>query len=543
MRNDVVNTPRSRKLGNRHLGLAALLAALLALGLLAGCGDESSPTETPTMADINEFIASLNAWPEPDADNEGPTGEDSEDSSDSVGGDDYECTSVPYSITQTPDKIVVFDPDDEIFWLGALLQGDGYRDGIGSLSELPIRQRGAMEVTIDLLGPEMTQTVNDPSPSTISAAIGELITQAENSGETYGSDIFFDQTLSHSVEQSAIKMGLSASYLGATVNASLDFSEDASQTTMSAYFLQKMFTTSMTLPQLPEDLFSNEFTEERLQEQVDLGRIGPDNQPTFLSSITWGRLMILTITSSSSQTEISAALSASYGTVSGEGSGEIEGHHLSLLEEASIQLVALGGDQAAALGYLRTGELGQFFAEDAPLTSAVPLSFTVRNVQTNEKALVSETTSYNVKTCSVVEPEPIGAKWRVTLDQLHFVDANCDGGGYIEAYWNIQTTGGAYSIRSESSPHDAYTGTVFQIGSSSAVVDILNSGAGSISVSGTLHDDDFNGDDLIANWALTYNTYNIEESQFTVSGGSPAGESCRVNLKFTFTKISDIYAD
>lgn len=533
--------PSSRKRIPTQVGL---LIALFVVGLLAGCGsdDDSNPVATPDMADVNTFVASLNSWPVPSATVDGPTGELPEDGNDTVGGQDYDCTSTPYSITQTPDKIVVFDPDDEIFWLGSMLQGTGYRGGLGSLSELPIRQRAPINITVDILGAGATRTVNDPSPTTVNAAIGELITLAENSGQTFSSDILFQQTKSHSVQQSAIKMGLSANYMGAQVSASLNYDQDASQTTMSAYFLQKMFTTSMTLPQLPEDLFSSDFTAERLQEQVDLGRIGPNNQPTYISSIVWGRLMMLTITSSSSETDIRAALSASYDGVSGGGSGSIDASSLNLLQNASIQLVTLGGDQAAALGFLRSGTLSEFFAEDAPLTSAVALSFTVRDVQTNEKALVSETTSYNIRTCTPVVIDPIGSNYRVRLDALDFANANCDGGGYFEAYWNITANSPVSSYRPESNPLDAYTGNVVSISTPySTDVPVYFNGTGAITISGSLYDDDSFGDDVIANWDINLNTNNITVGQFSTSGGSPEGESCRVNLRYTIVKGADIY--
>lgn len=524
-----------------------VLVSLALVTIIAGCGgDDSSPTSTPNMADVNTYVSDLNPWPDTLTDSDGPTG-GADDGTEAVNGTTYDCSTTPYSITQTPDKIVVFDPDDEIFWLGALLQGNGFRGGLGSLSELPVRQRAPLQISIDILGEGTTRTVASPSPTAVNGAIGELITLAENSGQTFASDILFSQTETYSVEQSAIKMGLSAHYLGGQVSASLDYSQNAAQNTVSAYFLQKMFTTSMTLPQLPSDVFSADFTAERLQEQVDLGRIGPDNQPAYISSIVWGRLMMLTITSSSSVTEIQAALSASYSSAGNGGSGSVDAASLSLLQQSSIQLVTIGGDQSAALSYLRTGQLSQFFAEDAPLTSAVPLSFTVRDLQTNEKALVSETTTYNVRTCAPAVIDPIGAKYRVKLDSFYIANGNCDGGGYFDAYWSV-TAGGtppSTTSRSASQDLDVYNNTVVAVTTSwSGWVDVMDNGTGAITINGSMYDWDTISDDHIASWDVTLSATSvpaIAAGSFAVSGGSPAGETCRVDLRYTIEKGAFIY--
>ena len=514
---------------------SGLLLCLLLVGLLAGCGgsDDPTATATPNMADVDSYVGGLNSWPAPTNDFEDATGSPTEQT-DTVGTTEYSCMTTPYSIVQTPDKIVVFDPDDEIFWLGALLQGNGFRGGIGSLSELPIRQRGSMQIAIDILGTGATRTVDNPSPTTVNAAIGELVTLAANSGQTFASDILFQQTESHSVAQSAIKMGLSAHYLGASASASLDYSENATENTVSAYFLQKMFTTSMTLPQLPSDVFSSDFTEERLQEQVDLNRIGPNNQPAYISSIVWGRLMMLTITSTSSVTDIKAALSASYDGAAGGGSGSVDLASRNLLNQSSIQLVTIGGDQDAALGYLRTGELATFFAQDAPLTSAVPLSFTVRDLQTNEKALVSETTNYNIKTCTEIIAPPIGVNYRVRLDSLVFANTDCDGAfdDDIEAYWSIVGNSPARSDRSSGSPYTANSGGVLSITTVwSNWVPVLYNGSGAITIVGSLTDyDSSSGDDLIGSWNISRNTSNIVPGTFTASSSNGG---CTVRLVYT----------
>ena len=52
-------------------------------------------------------------------------------------------------------------------WLGSLLQGDGYVNGLGSLKELPIRERAPLTIFIDLLGTGITQTIESPDAASV----------------------------------------------------------------------------------------------------------------------------------------------------------------------------------------------------------------------------------------------------------------------------------------------------------------------------------------------------------------------------------------
>jgi hypothetical protein len=90
----------------------------------------------------------------------------------------YSCTTTPYSLSTSPDKIVSLDPDANKLWLGGLLQGQGYVDGLGSLRELPIRQRAPLKLYIDLLGKGVTETVPHPDAASMQQAISDLVLRA-----------------------------------------------------------------------------------------------------------------------------------------------------------------------------------------------------------------------------------------------------------------------------------------------------------------------------------------------------------------------------
>ena len=308
----------------------------------------------------------------------------------------YVCSTTPYSITKTPEQIISFGSFPNILYTGSLIQGKSYMGGLGSLEELPIRQRAPIELGIDLLSADNYRIVETPNAATVGAAIGDLISQAVNEGHVAGSRIFYNQKEMYSLQQGMLSLGLSASFLGYDIKSQLSFEGSTETNTLISYFKQIMFETYVVLPQMPSEFFNDQFTKEVLEEQIELGRIGPDNLPVYVANIQWGRIMVFTMTSTKSATEMKAALKASYDAIGGV---SMKAEHSQTIENSTIKLVTLGGDAENALNLLRTGELSSFFDKNSALTTAAPLSYRLCNLADNSTAKVSETTSYELKEC------------------------------------------------------------------------------------------------------------------------------------------------
>jgi hypothetical protein len=318
------------------------------------------------------------------------------------GGAGGACTTTAYSITETPREIVTFDPDSEILWPGALLQGR-YHARLAGLQELPVRQRGALTLSLDLLTKENTRTVVNPALASVQSAIGELVEVAARAGHRAGSDISYDQVSSHSLEQTALELGLSARHLGSNVRGRLRIGDRAQQQSITAYFVQRMFTVSVELPQTPAEVFGSGFSRAALQEQADLDRIGPDNPPIYVSNVVFGRMLLFTFTSSASAEDIQGALQFAYQGAATGVSAEAKTRYQKVLGSAQIQVVTVGGSADDALALIRSAGLRDYFRSDAPLTAARPISYTLRSLADNAIAAVSETTKYEVTEC---EPPP-----------------------------------------------------------------------------------------------------------------------------------------
>ncbi len=335
---------------------------------------------------------------------------------------DYECTTSRYTLTETPEKMVMFSPDVELLWPGALIQGKSLRDGgVGSLRGLPIAQRTPIKVSIPALANDDNfRQVETPDLAEVNQAIGSMIGAATEADLKTPSTINFTMRTYDSEQEFALNAGFSGKYFGFKASASASVDRTSAERTVAVVLQQKMFEAVVEPPQTPGAFFSADFTPAVLQEQLDLGRIGPDNLPVYVSNIVYGRIMMFTLTSTATETEIKAALNAAYrGLVSLD--VNVDTKYRKLLNEARIAITSLGGDAAATEAMIASGDWRSYFytqqcadssdpatcayrPNQAALTTAAPLSYTFRNLGDGSIAKVSEATTYDVRECTPMNP-------------------------------------------------------------------------------------------------------------------------------------------
>lgn len=517
----------------------------------AGCSSDSPTQSGPEPADVNTYVGTLPAWSvisPPMADADAATGTPTV-ANKTIDGGPYECTTTPYSITRTPDRVVTLNPDVEILWVGALLQGKGHLGGIGQLGELPIRQRAPLALSIDLLTEGNTQVVDNPTVATVTSGIGQLIEAAQFAGHTAGSNIFYTKETAHSFTQAALSMGLSGKYMGASIKAALSANISSETRTVTAYFVHRMFNVSMVIPQTPDAVFSDAFTQSMLQEQIDQGRIGADNPPVYVSSVAYGRILMFSFTSSASMTKINATLEALYN--GGEFGGSLSAELQQVLDNASIQVVTVGGDPNAALALIRANNLDEYFAATAPLTTARPISYTVRNLADNSIASVGETTDYNLQQCVPAAVPVTGGRYEIKFTKITPIEMpNLDP--FLEGQYNIELQ---WTIRLETIADGTITVTEFTGPGRAAVLghgqthflpanatsrSIHFDGRDYIRIHGEIRDqDDFNAPDKLPFYReFRYPAKPIVLGEAYVNATDSYGNIMR--LYFTITKVADL---
>ncbi|HHJ35620.1 MAG TPA: hypothetical protein ENJ87_07630 [Gammaproteobacteria bacterium] len=421
---------KSRK--NTQAPLSTVIVLALAANLAACGGGAGTPTATtsPATADFDNEVYSHQAWamlsPEKESINE-PTG-NIDETFEIDGIKKYRCTREEYSMTETPKEFVAIDPDESVMWLGNLIQGSSHLN-VGSLSELSIRERAPLTLSINLLKNDNYRIVDKPSLSTVQSAIGDLVERAIEAGNEASSSVYFESEEAHSSMQTTLDFGFTAEYLGASTEGRLSVDKVADEKTYFAYFIQNAFTVSMELPTAPHDMVSDDLTQDMLDDLKARGKIGEDNPPLYISSMTYGRVLIYKITSRYSVSEIKSAINASYdGGVAG-GSVSISTKDKEVLSEARIEISAFGGRQSNIEALIRGGRLADYFTGDTRLDNMQPISFEVRNLQDNSIAGISRTTTYDIKQCTFEEftAPPRGEIVKVFFDKV-YIPYDCDAG-------------------------------------------------------------------------------------------------------------------
>lgn len=443
-----------------------MVLSLILIGVLACSDGGVGPGDDEPKADVAEYLATLPTWdvfsprledraPEPVGDPvelppvtlDVPIVDEHGDTA-TLSDQVYLCTETPYSMTQNPREIVMYSPNVGVLWAGGLLQGKSHR--AGNLESLPIRQRQPVKVSIPgIASGQNYRVVENPELATVNAAIMDMVGNATLAGTPSASSIDFEYTESYSEQQLALAMGLSGRYMGFRAKAKASFEHNASETTITAHFVEKMYDVVVELPQTPADFFSADFTQAELDRQTALGRMGPDNLPVFIHTITYGRMMTFTMTSTASATEIRATLEAAYKDIGRSAELNLSVKHKAILDNSRISVTSYGGNAQATLEVIRTGDLSRYFTAAAPLSSAAPLSYVFQTLD-GKPAGVTEATNYNVRDCQLqlptdgifnlapVQTVPLG----LSTTGLRTRMADVNGDGRTDIIWNSLSSGG-----------------------------------------------------------------------------------------------------
>jgi hypothetical protein len=381
---------------------AFAFAALLAL---AACGGQPPGA----VGGVDAFVAALPGWDEiapPVVENAGePTGDAPVVDQETVDGVVYTCSTTPYSIAKNPNEMALFNPDAAVLWPGALIRG-GSHLAVGSLELLALSRERRAPLGISIQGggvlgiPGGVSTIVDqPVGSTMREGINQLVVNALGADVAVGAGASsFTSVESHSTRQTLVSLGLDARYLGAEASSRLDYSKNASQRTYTAYFVQRLFTIAVDLPERPSSMFADGVTGADLQA---LG-ISGSNLPLYIDSVSYGRILMFSFTSRDSRERIEAALEFSYNSPIGGVDGFAETDLRQTLSTAKIEVFALGGPNTGVQNLIRDGSLDSYFEAPLAINQVEPISFTLRNLGDNRLAKVGDTTSYEVRACSPV---------------------------------------------------------------------------------------------------------------------------------------------
>jgi hypothetical protein len=323
--------------------------------------------------------------------------------------DGVECSVVGTTKRQTmaTHEMVAFDPNADALWPGALVQGKSLQMGVLAPIGLP-RAPGTVTLTTPLNVPQMSRAVERPSLPSVQEALREILAPVTAATPA---KLAYTAITSESWQQGLLAAGVDAKWLSGSAQVELSAQRTTARSLVAARLTQAYYTVAFNPPARPAAVFD---------ETVSLDDatlyLGEGNPPVYLSSVTYGRLLVLIFQSSASASELEAAVNAAMHSGRGEGAVKIQGKYADTLRSSQVHVLALGGSGQSAVKLIAGDPIqglqaymqeGATFSKDSP---GLPISFQARYLRDNATAGMALTTSWIEKTLTGIEAS---GDWKV----------------------------------------------------------------------------------------------------------------------------------
>lgn len=347
-------------------------------------------------------------------------------------GKKWQLKETKHSFAKNLDKeILPFNTNANSLWAGSLAQGrevpNGNLNTLGdNVSRTPIT------ITVKsgdkLFG---SSEISKPNNANYSSSLSNIL---KNVSGITSANMIYKQSIAHETQQSMMNMGVSYKWLGAGLDANFKIENNSYKKEILIYFKQEYYTVSVNEPSKPSDYFGDNINLDDLK-----FKIGDGNPLCFVSSVTYGRLLIakMTYTGSESVTEVDAALKGALKLL-GEGKGEYVKNNIT--EKSTFKGIILGGSAGGAAKAL-TGSsiesISDFIKEEANYSAnspGYPISYTVKNILDNSTVKLGETTEYTSK--EYTESEENYQSFDIQLKGF-YVKNDCEPFGDGDFYYNL----------------------------------------------------------------------------------------------------------
>ncbi len=465
-------------------------------------------------AAINQFVRALAFFPEPPPPNRvllGTRGSAPWDSDSTQ----YECIEKEYDLNNNALEILAFSASlVNVAWPGALVQGRTVESGRPAI--IVPEHRPALTLTIDLAAaPEPSILVEDPKYSTAHSAITKLLER--NSVGRSNVRAHLDSTNAYSHSQALIEVEISPAWLG---QAEFHYDEEITTRSILVKYTQAYYTIACDQPSTPAAFFDPQTDPAALNQYMSDG-----NPPMYISSVTYGRLLLFSMTSRSSHSEMRAALEAKF---AGHASAEQE----EILAASRFEVLVIGGGSEPAIAVITAQNIEAFIKKgfewnpnDSP---GLPISYAVNYLSNNQPGLIGMATRYTARSCQM-KRQPI----TVVIDKIH-VHGDCDEGptgGQGEFYWEFKANGEMiYNVSSEN-PIGLGNNQILNV-NTGKTISIPKRIRGPIEVIGRLFEEDSNGrKDVLPPFTHTY-FYDLTKTTINEKAPCFKDHGCNVTVYY-----------
>ncbi|TMQ07092.1 MAG: hypothetical protein E6J91_36385 [Deltaproteobacteria bacterium] len=456
--------------------------------ILTACGFAADPEAKGNK--IDDYIASLPYMAVEQASVVmGPTSPEQRDG-------DYSCTTQNLKETRQYDRIVAYAANSDSMYLGALISADSVNSGLFTQVVLP-RAPATISVSLENLAGTKQAVIKDPSLSAYREALSGIL-DAAITGST-SANLYSEIEQVHSENQLNMALGIQASWgLGVeSLRSSFKWSDQEIRSRYVVRYTQAYYTVDLDAPSSPSALLAPVVTFDDVASKMDA-----QHPPVYVSSVTYGRMVLFTFESQYSAEEMSAALDFAYsGGV--DVKGDVSVTYKDILSQSKITAYILGGDAGSAVQTIDSYDAlitfiksGGNYSRQSP---GAPIAYKLSYLRDNSPARMSFTTDYTVKDCVRVSQ-----RVQVTLQSIQVEQASDGVGDHtLEVYGQItaQGTDAQMLFNKDGSHHVSIgQGQLFGGGDTpiaQAVIDVSPRPGQSVRLHAHLFDQDtFSDDDL-----------------------------------------------
>ncbi len=337
------------------------------------------------------------------------------------------CTTSTYRTGISAIQLAALAPNSDTLFPGMLVGGNSIYSGV--LSPLPLR-RGRAEITLicpsiaTSAGGGLSVSVRTPDVGSINNAITSLL-KANLGGKTINA-VTGAITIStyQSLEQAAMLLSARASWMNGNVSNTLRISSSSSKTNIIISIVQSYYDLLFGAPQGPSDFFNG----------INLAEIkaalgNTPVQPAFVSTIRYGRMLLIHASSSADEKTLSDALHIAIGGITASGQTDLTVEQASAIRQTSFSMAVLGDQTGTSevIGGLAAiqhiGEVWNAGTTLKPGAPVYPISYQLRWLGRDpisgdryESARLSLISDYSTTNCRPQAITKFGVRFQTTND-------------------------------------------------------------------------------------------------------------------------------
>lgn len=381
--------------------------------------DSDDPTGNPNASSINEYIFGLNYDPNELLNVRNTGGEPSnreetgtnEGYTDPVNGTTSFCSTTSFSLDSNFSDVAILRPNVDAIYPGALVAGND-RMLDGNPDPLSI-EKGDYIIRVNLpgIGQNGVLNINNPSKSVVDTKIDNALQWwYNNANENVNpSNSIFSSANLYSSTQLSMDIGLNLAWADNNVAAQLQFTNNTERRVATMSFKQVFFTVTLDSPSSPAAMLGNTLTVDDVMTRIT------DEQPAaYVSSVSYGRIVLLrmetTYSEETADVDLSAALDYSVDV-----NATFNSDYEAVLSTSTFKLLTIGGNAEIAVSPINNADIDSgpggvrdIITGSNALVSAnnpgVPIAYTMRYLKDNSIAKMGYNTTYAVEQCDPNAP-------------------------------------------------------------------------------------------------------------------------------------------